>query len=378
MTLWSHEESWSPGLEEHARVLRYDPANMPWHEINSADVTIFHLGNHPAFHAPIWQVNRQHPGIVVLHDLDVQQLFAAMVIRNLGLSRSEYLEMMEFYHPGCGSDIAEAYLADARKAGEVGPTCPLTGAALENATGVAVHTPSGRSMLAATTTMPVAYVPPFALPDDAEAPGGRNESRPNDQAYRIILFGFLGPNRRLDSVLKALHTFPQRDRFHVDIYGTLETENATRQMIQDFELTDLVTIHGFVPADALTDALSRSDLAVNLRDPTMGEASASQLRIWRHSLPSLVTDIGWYAMLPNEVVARVRPEAELEDIQTHLANFLRTPETCGNLDAMAAATLTPIIRWMVMCVLCWTWWKQLSAPGRARPSSGCRAAPAAP
>jgi len=55
--------SWSPELEEHARVLHYDPANMPWAEINAADVTIFHLGNHPEFHAPIWQVNRHHPGI---------------------------------------------------------------------------------------------------------------------------------------------------------------------------------------------------------------------------------------------------------------------------------------------------------------------------
>jgi hypothetical protein len=70
---------------------------------------------------------------------------------------------------------------------------------------------------------------------------------------------------------------------------------------------------------------------VNLRDPTMGEASASQRRIWRHGLPSLVTDIGWYATLPNDIVAHVRRDAELEDIQTHLANFIRTPETYRQL-----------------------------------------------
>jgi glycosyltransferase involved in cell wall biosynthesis len=333
VTLWVHEVSWSPELEEHSRVLHYDPTNMPWAEINAADVTIFHIGNHPEFHAPIWHVNRQHPGIVVLHDLDLQQFFAGLVTRNLGLSQSEYREMMEFYHPGSGPELAEAFLANARRAGEIWQDCPLTGAALENAIGVVVHTQLGRSLLARTTTLPVAYVPPFALSDDAETPRarGRGNPRPNEQAYRIIIFGFLGPNRRLDSVLKALRTFPERHRFRVDIYGTLENENSIRQMIQDFELTDLVAIHGFVPSVELTAALSRSDLAVNLRDPTMGEASASQRRIWRHGLPSLVTDIGWYATLPNDIVAHVRRDAELEDIQTHLANFLRTPETYRQL-----------------------------------------------
>jgi glycosyltransferase involved in cell wall biosynthesis len=104
-------------------------------------------------------------------------------------------------------------------------------------------------------------------------------------------------------------------------------ENFGRQLITQYSLEDLVTIHGFVPADELTNALSRSDLALNLRDPTMGEASASQLRIWQHQLPSLVTDTGWYATLPPDTVAIVRRNAELEDIRSHLAKFLSTPET---------------------------------------------------
>ena len=40
---------------------------------------------------------------------------------------------------------------------------------------------------------------------------------------------------------------------------------------------------------------------------------------------SLVTDVGWYATVPENTVAMVRPEAELEDIQHHLAEFLRDP-----------------------------------------------------
>ena len=329
VTLWVHEPTWAPELEEHARVIRYDPDQVPWTEINAADVTIYHLGNHPEFHGPIWQVNRKHPGIVVLHDLGLQHLFAGLVVRNLGLSPSEYCEMMRFYYPDIGPASARALLAGVRSVNEICEECPLTGVALENAVAVAVHTRVGYSSLYSSTTLPVAYVPLFALPEEGlpRDEQARLQRDSNEGFYRIIIFGFLGANRRLESILKALRDFSQKRRFRLDIYGTLENERSILQSIHSFGLNDVVTVHGFVPAAELSMALSRSDLAINLRNPTMGEASASQLRIWQHGLPSLVTDIGWYATLPKNTVATVRPDNELEDIQTHLANFLEAPET---------------------------------------------------
>lgn len=333
VTLWVHEPNWSPELEEHARVRRYDPDNVPWAEINAADVTIYHLGNHPEFHGPIWQVSRQHPGIVVLHDLGLQHLFAGLVVRNLGLSPSEYCEMMRFHHPDVGLTLARAFLSGVRNVNEICEECPLTGAALENAVAVAVHTHVGYSSLGSSTTLPVAYVPLFALPEE-NVPSdeqARRQREPNESIYRIIIFGFLTDNRRLESILKALRDFPQKHRYRLDIYGTIENGDSILQMINTFGLKNIVTAHGFVPAAELRMALSRSDLALNLRNPTMGEASASQLRIWQHSLPSLVTDTGWYATIPKNTVGIVRRDAESEDIQTHLANFLRTPETYREL-----------------------------------------------
>ena len=326
ITLWVHESTWSPQLEQSVRIRHYHPGNVPWTDMNAADVTIYHIGNHPEFEGPIWQVNRQHPGIVVLHDLSLQHLFAGLVIKNLGLSRSEYCDMMQFHHPGIGRKAAEAFLAGKRTVDDVSQDCPLTGAALENAISVAVHTKIGCSFLRKGTTMPVGYVPLCALADAVESVG-RAEPEPNESYHRIIMFGFLAANRRLESVLKALRDFPQKDQFRLDIYGTLAEEKLIRRMISDFGFDRLVTIRGFVSPDELHNALVDSDLAVNLRDPSMGEASQTQLQIWKHGLPSLVTDLGWYATLPKNTVATVRRAAELEDIQKHLTNFLHEPET---------------------------------------------------
>jgi hypothetical protein len=93
----------------------------------------------------------------------------------------------------------------------------------------------------------------------------------------------------------------------------------------------MVTLHGFIGARDLDVALRNTDLVVNLRDPSMGEASGSQLHLWQYALPSLVTQRAWYATLPEGTVAFVRPGHEIEDIHGHLAGFLANPEAYREL-----------------------------------------------
>ena len=120
----------------------------------------------------------------------------------------------------------------------------------------------------------------------------------------------------------------EKDQLHVDVYGDiLDEEKQLRALIRSLDLKKHVTLHGFAPEARLDEALAAAHLAINLRYPTMGEASGSQLRIWAHRLPSLVSRVGWYGSLPPEAVAFVRTDAnELTDIKTHLQAFLANPE----------------------------------------------------
>ena len=83
-------------------------------------------------------------------------------------------------------------------------------------------------------------------------------------------------------------------------------------------LRERVTFHGYVSEAELEAALDDADLAVNLRYPTMGEASGSQLRIWDHALPSLVTHYRRLrhaaAATPFSSCARNRSERTSSDI----------------------------------------------------------------
>jgi glycosyltransferase involved in cell wall biosynthesis len=142
--------------------------------------------------------------------------------------------------------------------------------------------------------------------------------------YRLIVFGYIGRNRRLEAVLQALAELPERAQFHLDVYGDiLDGEEQVRARLRALDLKRQVTLHGFTSEAKLDQALSKAHLAINLRNPTMGEASGSQLRIWAHGLPSLVSKVGWYASLPAEAVAFVRADAnEVADIQEKLRAFL--------------------------------------------------------
>jgi len=143
--------------------------------------------------------------------------------------------------------------------------------------------------------------------------------------YRLVVFGYLARNRRLGALLEALAAIGERTQFRLDICGELWDEGQVRTQIERLGLNSLVNLHGFLPADQVEQKLSTAHLAINLRYPSMGEASLSQLQFWDYGLPTLVTRTGWYTSLPEEAVAFVRPEHEVADIQAHLRAFLTDP-----------------------------------------------------
>ena len=51
--------------------------------------------------------------------------------------------------------------------------------------------------------------------------------------------------------------------------------------------------------------MAACDLHVNLRSPTMGETSGTAIRHSRLGKPLVVSDVGWFAELPEGVALKV-------------------------------------------------------------------------
>ena len=324
VTLWTDRTLWEPELEKYATLRHFQMHRIDWVEVNRADLSFYNVGNNHLHHAAIWQVSRQSPGIVVLHDMRLHDFFESLY-RGQWRDEEGYLAQIEKHYGEEGLRAATEFVR--ARHGDydlMAQRFPLTPAVLENALGAVVHTKDAFNELRASTRCPVFYAPLASAPISA-AMKAENDGRPAEP-YRLIIFGHIGRNRRLYAVLEALSGTSQRDRFQLDIYGEIDDPKTVRQRIGTFNLKDTVTVHGYTPAEELDQALGIAHMAINLRYPTMGEASASQLRIWEHALPSLVTKVGWYASLPEEAVAYVQPENEVADIRSHLENFVADPD----------------------------------------------------
>lgn len=327
VVLWTDQTNWDPVLEQYAAVCNYRPDQVDWIAVNQAQLSFYHIGNNYRFHTSIWQVSRRSPGVVILHDFRLHDFFESLY-RGHWRDELGYLRQMEATYGEDGLTAATEFVstagADYDLMAQRFPMFPL---ALENSLGVVVHTSEALSAVQAANRWPVVYAP---LPFSGKLRGRKLNSK-NGAPFRLIVFGHIGRNRRIASVLKALATLPERDRFHLDIYGEIDDPKSLRDWIRDLGLKQLVSVHGYAPSAELDHALESSSLAINLRYPTMGEASASQLRIWTHALPTLVTKVGWYASLPNDAVAHVRPEHEVDDIKSHLLRFLEEPQRFASM-----------------------------------------------
>lgn len=344
VVVWADQGRIDPEIKKRFEVRRYTARRVDWKNLNDADATIYHIGNDARFHASIWEVSRRAPGIVVLHDTSLQHLFGGIFFQQRR-DPSAYLRAMELCYGGDGRRAAQEYIDHPDKDSYIlhlSAHYPLTESAIRGALAVLVHTKPAYDRLRQQQQSSVSVYAP--LPYPALAPSAPlDEQHFEDQAerhtpsarraLRLIVFGYLSPNRRIEPLLRALAGLAERDRLRLDIYGKLWDAEHVGELIRSLDLTRNVKVHGFVPDDELDRALAASDLAVNLRFPTMGEASSSQLRIWSYALPTLVTDVDWYGTLPAEAVMHVRPEYEIEDIRQHLRTLLSDPARFKSIGA---------------------------------------------
>jgi glycosyltransferase involved in cell wall biosynthesis len=309
VTFWTDAASWERDLERLGKIRRYRSSQTV--DVDPADSNVFNLGNDPRFHKQIYHLCRRWPGIIVLHDLDLGGLLRSVSRQDRQLRRA---------------------LRQRSKDRHLRPDLKFV---LGNAQGVIVHTREAYNALHSDESSPVIF---RSLPFPASE---LKQSRQTDSRLpkRLVMFGFFGANRRLESVLRALASYPAREELRLDIFGEIQKRRELDRLVGKLSLRDLVKVHGFVSEEELDDALAQTDLAINLRYPTMGEASGSQLRIWDQAVPSLVTRIGWYADLPLDTVAYVDTENEIFDLHAHFDGLRQNPEKYRQIGQRGRAAL---------------------------------------
>jgi glycosyltransferase involved in cell wall biosynthesis len=291
----------------------------------SADIPVYQIGNNP-WHTFCYETALQHPGVVVMHEGNLHHLITDLTIRRGDWD--SYLTECEFN----GGATALAWARRVRKL-EVGPDyegLPMTRRLLESARGLIVH-----SDFVARQMREQGFKGPIAtIPHGSWIPGTNGFPQPNRLATReklgldettplIGAFGYIKPYKRIAESLRALRRLVKLDpRVRMILVGEPHPEFAVSQLIRTLGLTEQVRIIGFAPIEEFVDYMAACDIILNLRYPTVGETSGSLQRAMGLGRAVIVSAIGSFAELPDDVCLKVPIGALEEDTLFEYLNIL--------------------------------------------------------
>jgi glycosyltransferase involved in cell wall biosynthesis len=300
-----------------------------------ADLALYHVGNDPDAHAWIVDALRERPGVVVLHDFVVHHLVAGMTLgRRDGHG---YLDAMERDAGVTGRLLAYGVmdkriqpLWDTRP-----EEFPLAAGILDLARehGVVVHSRyAERRAREYGYDGPLWRVPHPAWPPPPGAPE-RVEGSPV-----IGCFGHLNASKRIPQLLEAFArlrlAYPQA---RLLLVGPVAPGFHAEGRIERLGLGDEVIRHDYVDEARFWALMAACDVCVSLRAPTMGETSGAAIRALSLGKPLVVSDLGWFAELPDDVALKM-PVDEYEP-ETLLAALALLAERPDALAAMSASAL---------------------------------------
>jgi len=297
-----------------------------------ADVACYHVGNDPGAHGWIVDALRRRPGVVVLHEFVLHHLVAGITLGR-GDARG-YLEAME-RELGVAGRLLALGVADnlLPLPWETQPErFPLAGAVLDLAQAVIVHSAYVEERVRASGYAgPVHRIPHPAWP---EAP-----VRPAPLAADPLVgcFGYLNASKRVPQLLEAF-TLLRRRRpgARLLLVGASGERFDLERRLERLGIGgDALLREGYVAEERLWSLMAACDVLVNLRSPTMGETSGSVIRGLSLGKPMLVSHVGWFAELPDDVALKV-PVDEYE-VETIAAALELAADRAGELGAAARA-----------------------------------------
>jgi len=122
----------------------------------------------------------------------------------------------------------------------------------------------------------------------------------------IGCFGFLNMNKRIPQLLEAFASLRRtRPGAKLLLVGAAGERFDVGRRLERLGLTEGVERLDYVPEARMWSLMAACDVLVNLRYPTMGETSGSVIRALSLGRPLVVSDVGWFSELPDDVVLKV-------------------------------------------------------------------------
>lgn len=299
------------------------------------DICLYQMGNSP-YHEYIYHQLLRHPGITVLHDFVLHHFLEFITVGRGDLIG--YIREMGYSYGLEGMVRARRMFAGKEQVPRY--RHPLCERVVDSSLGIIVHSDHVARRLdeirpgirVAKVNQHLSLRKPSSLTDT------RSSMSLGDQ-FVVASFGRIDPVKRMDVILRAFARF--REKRPNAIYllvGELVPPYQMEERIHELGLDGAVSITGYVDMDTFQAYMTACDVGINLRFPTAGETSASVIRLMETGKPVIVSNVGWFAELPDDCCLKVDPgEMEEETLLAYMEFLAAKEEFRRSLGARARA-----------------------------------------
>ncbi len=313
----------------------YDPQKF--------DLALYQIGNNP-HHDFVYEAALRHPGVVVMHEANLHHLIADLTIQRGDWDA--YLREAEYN--GGPAAMEHARRAKALETGPDYEGVAMTRRLLESARALVVHSDFMlREMRRQGFNGPIARIPHGAWIPQVDRFAYRDRLGVEQDTPLVGIFGHLKPYKRIAESLRAFRRLLRVEpRARMILVGEKHPDFQVDSLIRSLDLWGAVRVVGFTPIEDFAGYIAASDIVLNLRFPTVGETSGSLLRALGLGRAVVVSDVGAFAELPDDICLKAPVGAGEEDLIFEYLNLLVSrPDLARSLGARARAYVERECNW---------------------------------
>lgn len=271
------------------------------------EATVFHIGNN-MYHAYMIPYLKKYSGIVVLHDINLSGLALNMYYAKGKID--EFIDALSYDHD---KHLVKVYVNDLvnGKCGLMEDLYSCHGFVTHFAKQILVHSEYAQEkILSKDIGKIVNYIPIYGnIIDGFTREEVKKSFNLSVDSFVISILGYGQHAKRILPSIKAFIKFKQfKPKSKLFIVGKIapDLKKSIDELLKNEKHASDIVITGFVSEEVLDKHIIASDVCINLRFPYYGESSASLMRIFGVGRATLVTDIGSFSEIHNNVVRKIQ------------------------------------------------------------------------
>lgn len=311
----------------------------------SYDEVVYHLGNHLGFHREIYKLAWHFPGTVVLHDYNLgafmhdafygqngEQLYEQALVEGYGDEGRQELQA-----------LASGRLPDPAK-------FPMSHAVVGRNRKTIVHHRWLKAQF--DDKHHVEVIPHFAKlncqPTQAEIEGFKKRFLIRDDHFVISCLGFINSNKLPHLQVEVIKKLAD-EGYPVQLIFAGEPAPDVKSLeleLRSDKYSENIMFTGYQNEVDYFSAIFASDVVINLRNPSMGEASGTLMHALAAAKPTIISNVNQYREFPDKVCWKLtHDENQAEVLYAYLVALLSNKSLRAAISANSADYVRTVFGW---------------------------------